>query len=181
MFASPNRAAVMNSLPPGDRGAGGGMNQTFQNSAQVLSVGIFFTLLIIGLASSLPAAAQTGLQAHGLSAEVAGRVAHAPPISILFAAFLGYNPIQQLVGPHALSGLSAHAQAALTGPAFFPHLISAPFRDGLHAAFAFAIVACLIAAAASMLRGGRYQHVEEPVSEKVPPEKIRALEEQHAR
>jgi MFS family permease len=181
MFASPNRAAVMNSLPPGDRGAGGGMNQTFQNSAQVLSVGIFFTLLIIGLASSLPAAAQTGLQAHGLSAEVAGRVAHAPPISILFAAFLGYNPIQQLVGPHALSGLSAHAQAVLTGHAFFPHLISGPFRDGLHAAFVFAIVACLIAAGASMLRGGRYQHVDEPGSEKPTPEKIRTLEEQHAR
>ncbi len=66
MFASPNRAAVMNSLPAADRGAGGGMNQTFQNSAQVLSVGIFFTLLIIGLASSLPETAQAGLQAHGV-------------------------------------------------------------------------------------------------------------------
>jgi len=180
MFASPNRAAVMNSLPPGDRGAGGGMNQTFQNSAQVLSIGIFFTLLIIGLASSLPATAQAGLQAHGLSANVAGRVAHAPPISILFAAFLGYNPIQQLVGTHALSALGAHAQAVLTGPAFFPHLISAPFREGLHTAFVFAIIACLIAAAASMLRGGRYQHTEEPISETAAPEKIRQLEEQHA-
>jgi MFS family permease len=181
MFASPNRAAVMNSLPPGDRGAGGGMNQTFQNSAQVLSIGIFFTLLIIGLASSLPATAQAGLQAHGLSANVAGRVAHAPPISILFAAFLGYNPIQQLVGPHALGALSAHAQTVLTGPAFFPHLISAPFREGLHTAFLFAIIACLIAAAASLLRGGRYQHVEEPSRPRSSPEKIRQLEEQHAR
>ncbi len=181
MFASPNRAAVMNSLPPGDRGAGGGMNQTFQNSAQVLSIGIFFTLLIVGLASSLPAAAQAGLQAHGLSANVAGRVAHAPPISILFAAFLGYNPIQQLVGSHALSALGAHAQAVLTGPVFFPHLISVPFREGLHVAFVFAIVACLIAAAASMLRGGRYQHVEEPAHARSPLEKIPQLEEQHAR
>jgi MFS family permease len=162
MFASPNRAAVMNSLPPGDRGAGGGMNQTFQNSAQVLSVGIFFTLMIVGLASSLPDAAQAGLQAHGLSAGVAGRVAHAPPISILFAAFLGYNPIEHLVGAHALAGVGTHARAVLTGPSFFPHLISAPFRDGLHAAFVFAIVTCLIAAAASLMRGGRYQHVEEP-------------------
>ncbi|MGH2912024.1 MAG: MFS transporter, partial [Solirubrobacteraceae bacterium] len=114
MFASPNRAAVMNSLPPGDRGAGGGMNQTFQNSAQVLSIGIFFTLMIVGLASSLPDAAQAGLQAHGLSAGVAVRVAHAPPISILFAAFLGYNPIEHLVGVHALAGVGAHARAVLT-------------------------------------------------------------------
>jgi MFS family permease len=181
MFASPNRAAVMNSLPPGARGAGGGMNQTFQNSAQVLSVGIFFTLLIIGLASSLPTAAQAGLQAHGLSASVAGRVAHAPPISILFAAFLGYNPIQSLVGSHALTAVGAHARAVLTGPAFFPHLISGPFREGLHTAFVFAIVACLIAAAASLLRGGRYEYVEEPSPDTPVPEKIRRLEEQHAR
>jgi MFS family permease len=181
MFASPNRAAVMNSLPPGDRGAGGGMNQTFQNSAQVLSIGIFFTLLIVGLASSLPQAAQAGLQAHGLSADVAGRVAHAPPISILFAAFLGYNPIEHLVGAHALAGLGAHARAVLTGPSFFPHLISVPFREGLHAAFIFAIVACLIAAAASLMRGGRYQHVEEPSRRRSAPEQFPQLEEQHAR
>jgi MFS family permease len=155
MFASPNRAAVMNSLPPGDRGAGGGMNQTFQNSAQVLSIGIFFTLMIVGLASSLPHALSTGLEAHGVPAGPANQAAHLPPVSILFAAFLGYNPIQHLVGPHVLGALSAHDQAALTGSTFFPNLISDPFRTGLHSAFAFAIVACLIGAAASLLRGGR--------------------------
>jgi MFS family permease len=155
MFASPNRAAVMNSLPPGDRGAGGGMNQTFQNSAQVLSIGIFFTLMIVGLASSLPHALSTGLEAHGVPAAPANQAAHLPPVSILFAAFLGYNPIQHLVGPHVLGALSAHDQATLTGSTFFPDLISGPFRTGLHSAFAFAIVACLVGAAASLLRGGR--------------------------
>jgi hypothetical protein len=159
MFASPNRAAVMNSLPAGDRGAGGGMNQTFQNSAQVLSIGIFFTLMIFGLSSSLPAAMTAGLKAHGVAAATAAGVAHLPPVSILFAAFLGYNPIQHLVGAHALSALSASNRAALVGHSFFPHLISAPFRAGLHEAFAFAIVACLIAAGASLMRGGKYQYV----------------------
>ncbi len=158
MFASPNRAAVMNSLPPGDRGAGGGMNQTFQNSAQVLSVGIFFTLMILGLASTLPHAMATGLESHGVAAAAARRVGALPPISILFAAFLGYNPIQHLVGAHVLSTLSPASQATLTGSSFFPHLISAPFRNGLHEAFLFAIVACLIAAAASLMRGGRYHY-----------------------
>jgi len=162
MFAAPNRAAVMNSLPPGDRGAGGGMNQTFQNSAQVLSIGIFFTLLIVGLASSLPATLDSGLQAHGVSAAAAHHASQAPPISVLFAAFLGYNPVQHLVGPEALAALPAHAHAALTGSDFFPRLISGPFHDGLEVAFTFAIVACLVAAAASMLRGGRYHHAEEP-------------------
>jgi MFS family permease len=181
LFASPNRAAVMNSLPAADRGAGGGMNQTFQNSAQVLSIGIFFTLLIVGLASSLPAAMSSGLHAHGVSAGVAHRVGQTPPISILFAAFLGYNPIHHLVGAHALQALPAHAQALLTGANFFPHLISAPFRDGLHTAFAFAIVACLIAAAASFLRGGRYHHAEQPAQKAEPRGQIPKLEEQHAR
>jgi MFS family permease len=159
MFASPNRAAVMNSLPREDRGAGGGMNQTFQNSAQVLSIGIFFTLMILGLASSLPHAMLTGLEAHGVSAATAHRVSQLPPVSILFAAFLGYNPIQHLLGAPALASLSAHNQAVLAGRGFFPHLIAAPFRVGLHEAFAFAIAACLIAAAASLLRG---KHPQKP-------------------
>jgi MFS family permease len=154
LFASPNRAAVMNSLPAGDRGAGGGMNQTFQNSAQVISIGVFFTLMIAGLASTLPHAMSSGLQARGVPAATAHRAAQLPPVSILFAAFLGYNPIQHLLGPGALSALGAHTRAAITGRAFFPHLISAPFQTGLHEAFLFAIVACLAAAAASLLRGG---------------------------
>ncbi len=160
LFASPNRAAVMNSLPPGDRGAGGGMNQTFQNSAQVLSVGIFFSLMIAGLSSSLPHALASGLHAHGVSVHDAVRVGHTPPVAVLFAAFLGYNPIQHLAGTHVLATLSAHSHAILTGRSFFPQLISVPFRSGLHEAFAFAIVACLVAAAASLLRGGIYHHDE---------------------
>jgi MFS family permease len=160
LFASPNRAGVMNSLPRGDRGAGGGMNQAFQNSAQVLSIGIFFTLMIAGLSATLPHTLTSGLEAHGLSASVAQQVAHIPPVSILFAAFLGYNPIQHLVGAHALAAVDAHNRAALTGRAFFPHLISGPFEHGLHAAFAFAIIACLVAAAASFMRGGLYHHEE---------------------
>jgi MFS family permease len=162
MFASPNRAAVMNSLPPGDRGAGGGMNQTFQNSAQVLSIGIFFTLMILGLSSSLPHAMAAGLQAHGVAASAAHRIAQLPPVSILFAAFLGYNPIQHLVGPHVLASLSHVNQVTLTGRTFFPLLISGAFSNGLDEAFTFAIVACLIAAGASLMRGGRY-HYTAPV------------------
>jgi MFS family permease len=179
MFASPNRAAVMNSLPAADRGAGGGMNQTFQNSAQVISIGIFFTLLIIGLSASLPATLSGGLEAHGVGAAVAHRAGETPPISVLFAAFLGYNPIQHLIGAEALAGVSAHSHAVLTGHGFFPHLIAGPFSDGLDTAFAFAIVACLVAAGASLLRGGKYEHVEEPAPGPAPiPHRLR---ERHAR
>jgi MFS family permease len=160
-FASPNRAGVMNSLPARHRGAGGGMNQTFQNSAQVLSIGIFFTLMIVGLSATLPHSLATGLSAHGVSPGVAHRVSQLPPVSVLFAAFLGYNPAQKLLGPHVLSRLPAHSAAAIRGRAFFPHLIAGPFRSGLHEAFAFAIAACLVAALASWSRGGRVVVPEE--------------------
>ncbi len=161
MFASPNRAAVMNSLPPQHRGAGGGMNQTFQNSAQVLSIGVFFTLMIMGLASDLPHTLSSGLQVHGVSAATASGVAHTPPVSVLFAAFLGYNPIEHLLGAHVLASLSVANRATLAGRSFFPQLISGPFRTGLHEAFLFAILACLIAAAASLMRGGTYHYTEQ--------------------
>ena len=157
-FASPNRAGVMNSLPAQYRGAGSGMNTTFQNSAQVLSIGVFFTLMIIGLSATLPRALSAGLTSHGVAAGAADHIAHLPPVSILFAAFLGYNPIQHLVGPTALAQLPPAAATQLTSRSYFPSLISSPFRSGLHEAFAFAIVACLIAAVASWSRGGRYHH-----------------------
>jgi MFS family permease len=157
LFASPNRAGIMNSLPPESRGVGAGMSATFQNSATVLSIGIFFTLIILGLASTLPAALSHGLIAQGVPRADAARVAALPPVSILFAALLGYNPVQTLLG-HAISRLPASHAAYLTGHTFFPSLISAPFEHGLAIAFDFAIAACLVAAVASLLRGSRYVH-----------------------
>ncbi len=159
LFASPNQAGIMNSLPPEQRGAGAGMAATFQNSAMVLSIGIFFTLIIIGLSGSLPHALYHGLVAQGVPSAYASRVAHLPAVGSLFAAFLGYNPIGTLLGP-ILPHLSHAKVAYLTGRAFFPQLISAPFMTGLRAAFDFAIVACVLAGLASILRGGRYVHDE---------------------
>jgi MFS family permease len=159
-FAAPNRAGVMNSLPPQHRGVGGGMNSTFQNAAQVLSIGVFFTLMIVGLAATLPAALYHGLVAHGLPAASARTASHLPPVSTLFAAFLGYSPIQHLVGRSVLLHLSAAQLHVVTGRSFFPSIISAPFRQGLRAAFDFAVIACLVAAGASWLRGGKYIYVE---------------------
>jgi MFS family permease len=160
LFSSPNRAGVMNSLPPSQRGVGGGMNATFQNAASVLSIGIFFSLMIIGLASSLPSTLQHGLVAHGVPTAEAQHVAHLPPVSTLFAAFLGFNPVQQLLGPDVLHALPAAQQEVLTGRSFFPHLISSPFHMALTYAFVFAAVASVVAAIASLLRGGKYHWSE---------------------
>jgi MFS family permease len=160
LFAAPNSAGVMNSLPPTQRGAGAGMLATFMNSASVLSIGVFFSLMIVGLASGLPHTLQTGLVAHGVPPADATRVAHLPPVATLFASFLGYNPVATLLGPHVLHGLPAAQAHTLTGRGFFPHLISSPFHTALVYAFVFAIGACLVAAVASLMRGGRYVHVE---------------------
>ncbi|MGD0748260.1 MAG: MFS transporter [Acidimicrobiales bacterium] len=172
-FGASNRTGVMNSLPASDRGAGSGMNTTFQNSAQVLSIGIFFTLIIVGLSDHLPTALVSGLTAHGVPEATAQSISHLPPVSTLFAAFLGYNPAGHLLGPHVLSQLSPSQRATVTGERFFPSLITNSFKDGLHTAFNFAIVMCLLGAACSWTRGGKAPArvtVDEPVRADLVPE-----------
>ncbi|WP_103381750.1 MFS transporter [Pseudonocardia dioxanivorans] len=161
LFSSPNRAGIMNSLPPDQRGAGAGMTSTFQNAATVLSIGIFFSMLILGLASSLPTTLAAGLTAQGVPAATAAQVAALPPVGTLFAALLGFNPIQTLLGPQVLAGVTPAQASTLTGRDFFPQLISGPFAHGLTLALGFAAAACLVAAIASALRGGKY-HWSEP-------------------
>ena len=142
LFFSPNQAAVMNSLPPDQRGAGAGMLNTFQNSAIVLSMGLFFTIVTLGLAARLPAHLYRGLVTAGVSPAAAHTVASEPPIGALFSAFLGYNPIKELLAPTgALQHLPPGQAAYITGRSFFPRLIEQPFASGLHLAFTFAAVA----------------------------------------
>jgi MFS family permease len=160
IFSSPNLAGVMNSLPSDRRGVGAGMLTTFQNSAMVLSIGVFFTLIILGLASTLPHSLQSGLAAQGVPSADAAKAASLPPVASLFAAFLGYNPIRTLLGP-GISRVPATKVHFLTGRSFFPKLIAGPFHHGLVEAFTFALVACLVAAVASWLRGGKYHYGDE--------------------
>ena len=168
MFFSPNVAAVMNSLPASERGVGAGMLNTFQNSANVLSMGAFFTVITLGLASTLPTHLYGGLVAQGVPSQAAHSVASLPPIGTLFAAFLGYNAVQIELGHAGVLAHLPHSTASyLTGRQFFPRLISAPFAHGLHLALYFAAVVTFIAAVASVLRGGRYVHQREPLGEEI--------------
>jgi MFS family permease len=150
IFFSPNRASIMNSLPPNQRGAGGGMAATFMNSAMVLSIGVFFSLMIVGLSGGLHHSLYAGLRAHGVAKAAAAKAASLPPVATLFAAFLGYNPIKTLLGP-GLHTAPAAQQKVLLGHTFFPSVISHPFSSALSSAFTFGLVACLIAALASMV------------------------------
>jgi hypothetical protein len=161
LFSAPNTTAIMNAVPATERGVASGMRATFQNSGMVLSIGVFFSLMIIGLSSSLPKSLHDGLVQNNVPEATAQRVADEPPVGSLFAAFLGYNPIENLVGEDTLSTLPPANRDALTGKQFFPHLISQPFKDGLTVVFGAAIGMSLIAAGASLMRGSKYVHEEQ--------------------
>jgi MFS family permease len=158
MFAAPNTAAIMNALPPEHRGVGSGMRATFQNAASMLSMGAFFTVVLLGLSRRLPGVLQNGLVAAGLPAEAAARLAHLPPTAALFAAFLGYNPLGTLLPAPVLRALPAATREDLLSLNFFPSLLAPAFLGGLHDAFYISIALSLLAALASALRGERYIH-----------------------
>ncbi len=160
LFMSPNMAGIMNSVPANQRGAAAGMRATFQNSGMVVSIGVFFTLMIAGLAASLPGTLDRGLLAHGVPAAVATQVAHLPPVASLFAALLGYNPMASLLPASVLHALPASQAAILTSKEFFPQLISSSFGQGLVVVFVAGAAMSLVAAWASWLRGGRYVNDE---------------------
>jgi EmrB/QacA subfamily drug resistance transporter len=161
LFASPNTSAIMNAVPARHRGSASGMRSTFQNSGMSLSIGIFFSLMIAGLASTLPRTLSSGLTAQGVPLSVATQVSHLPPVSTLFAALLGYNPVQNLLSPSGvLVHLPAHNVAVLTGKQFFPNLISAPFHHGLVIVFTAAAIMSVTGAVVSLLRGKQFYYDE---------------------
>ncbi len=156
IFTAPNTAAIMSSVPAAERGAASGVRATFFNAGSSLSIGIFFSLMIIGLANHLPSAMSSGLQAQGVSAAVAHDMANLPPVGSLFAAFLGYNPIAELLAPSGALQQPGVNTEVLTGQTFFPHLITEPFHSGLVVVFTAAAVMMLIGAVASIFNPGRY-------------------------
>jgi EmrB/QacA subfamily drug resistance transporter len=157
LFASPNTSAIMSAVPARHRGSASGMRSTFQNSGMSLSIGIFFSLMIAGLASTLPRTLSAGLRAQGVPASVATSISHLPPVSTMFAALLGYNPVQNLLAPSGtLAKLPAKNAAILTGKQFFPHLISAPFHHGLVIVFTAAAIMSVTGALVSLLRGKQF-------------------------
>jgi MFS family permease len=164
LFSAPNRTSIMNSVPAKERGSASGMAGAALNAGSSLSIGIFFSLMIAGLASSLPTTLTKGLVAHAVPEKIAAAVGQTPPVGSLFAAFLGYNPIKSILGPTGALDRVGHANAAtLTGKEFFPGLISGPFHDGLVIVFVAAAIMSVIAAIASFAGGAKYVHVEEPV------------------
>jgi MFS family permease len=159
LFASPNTSAIMSSVPARHRGSASGMRATFQNSGMALSIGIFFSLMIVGLAATLPRTLSSGLHAQGVPLAIADHLSHLPPVSTVFAALLGYNPVQHLLAPSGvLATLPAHNVAVLTGNQFFPHLISGPFHHGLIIVFTAAAVMSLVGAGVSLLRGSQFYY-----------------------
>jgi MFS family permease len=165
IFTAPNTAAIMSSVPAAERGAASGVRATFFNAGSSLSIGIFFSLMIIGLANTLPSAMSSGLQDQGVTASVAQDVANLPPVGSLFAAFLGYNPIAELLAPSGALQQPGVNVDVLTGKTFFPHLITEPFHSGLVVVFIAAAVMMVIGLIASIFNAGRYGDAPEADNE----------------
>jgi MFS family permease len=165
IFTAPNTAAIMSSVPAAERGAASGVRATFFNAGSSLSIGIFFSLMIIGLANTLPSAMSSGLQEQGVTASVAQDVANLPPVGSLFAAFLGYNPIAELLAPSGALQQPGVNVDVLTGKTFFPHLITEPFHSGLVVVFIAAAVMMVIGLIASIFNAGRYGDAPEADNE----------------
>jgi EmrB/QacA subfamily drug resistance transporter len=165
LFSAPNTTTIMNAVPADQRGVASGMRATFMNSGFVLSIGIFFSLMIVGLAARLPPTLSKGLMSEGVPSSVAHHVAALPPVGTLFAAFLGFNPMKTLLGTRVLTAVGPARAATLTGKTFFPGLISGPFHFGLIIAFSAAGCLCAAAAVASWWAGssgGTHQTNESP-------------------
>jgi MFS family permease len=149
-FSSSNAAEVMGAVDPAQRGSAAGIRATALNCGQTLAISLFFSLLTAGLAARLPHALSSGLAGAGVPAPEAAAVAHLPPVAMLFATFLGYNPIQSLLGP-ALHSMPAATARTVTSTAFFPHVISDPFHDALQLTFGVAAALMLLATVACVL------------------------------
>jgi hypothetical protein len=175
MFSSPNTSSIMGSVPARYRGVASGMRSTFQNSGTALSIGVFFSLMVSGLAGSLPKTLSSGLQAHGVPAGTAHEAASLPPVSTLFATFLGNNPIGHLLGDGGtLDRLTDAQRATLTGHTFFPELVSGPFHHGLTIVFSVAAGMALVSALASALRGGHRRaddDTRQPAPDRTPEDR----------
>ena len=170
LFAAPNTTAIMNSVPAETRGVSSGMRATFQNSASLFSIGVFFSIIISGLAATIPSAFYNGLTRYGVPTQAAQQIANLPPTGALFGAFLGYNPIGVLLPAPVRAHISPSNLNILLGKDFFPNLISSPFMVGLHAAFYISAAMCVIAAVASLLRGKRYIRDAEQEPSAVQPD-----------
>ena len=168
MFNSPNNAAIMNSVPAHQRGVAAGVRATFLNAGSVVSTGVFFSLMVVGLAGSLPTTLYRGLVAHAVPVAAARQLAELPPAASLFGAMLGYNPMATLLPANVLHALPPAQAADLTGRTFFPSLLAAPFGQGLTIVFGAAAAMALVAAAASVLRGGRFVSGEVPAAVPAP-------------
>lgn len=155
MFGSPNSSSIMNSVPPQNRGVASGMMQTLNNTAMTASMAIFFTILIVGITQRFPDAMASSLASIGAS-QLAPVFSNIPPTGALFAAFLGYNPVDALLTalpPQMVAQIPSTTISTLNGTTWFPTTFANAFLPSLKTSFLFGALLSVVAAILSAMRG----------------------------
>lgn len=165
MFGSPNTASIMNSVPAQDRGVASGMQYTIMNTAFTISMGIFFTIVIVGISQRFPEEITSSLTSIGAS-QLAPLFNQIPPTGALFSAFLGYNPMGtmlQSLHQSTVSMIPPQIVTTITGTTWFPKTLANAFMPSLQMAFYIGAVMSAIAAIFSAFRGEKFineSHIE---------------------
>jgi len=160
MFAAPNTAAIMNAVPAEHRGAASGMRATLQNAGMQLSMAVFFTIVLVGLATGLSGSVHSALSSAGVPEPYLSQFTNlvaSNPTGALFGAFLGQNPMAAFV-PFLPTTLQQQLGPTLLARPFFPNAVAPSFLHGIDLAFAVSAGLTALAAVVSLLRGGRYVH-----------------------
>ncbi len=156
LFMAPNTSAVMSSVPPESRGSASGMLTTMRNVGTTASMGIFFTILILGLTSILPGTIFSGLTTAGLGSSLSKTISsQIPPTDAIFSALLGISPMKEIVSllPSSVSsGIPTSVISTITARTWFPGVFAPAFMSSLRIVFYSAFAITLTGAALSLFR-----------------------------
>lgn len=173
MFGAPNIAAIMNSVPSKERGVASGMRAMLQNSGMVASMAMFFTIVIVSLTRLFPQVLAASLTDVGAS-NLIGPMSTIPPTSALFAAFLGYNPVNAILNaipPSVVNTINPETIKVLTGTTWFPTTLAQAFMPSLRLSFYFGAILSIIATFFSVMRGPKHVDRIPEVADRNPLDK----------
>ncbi|QGR18670.1 MFS transporter [Stygiolobus azoricus] len=144
LFSSPNMADIMASVPVQKRGAASGMRASLQNTASAISVALYFSVVITGMAATLNSSIESALSSYGIHLNV-----NLPAAVAIFSALLGYDPLSSLA-----SSLPTSVASHIDTPAFFITAIAPSFISGFRLMLNISAALLVLSGILSLVRKG---------------------------